>query len=104
MWQINFCPQCGARAASSARFCSACGLNLSCVEKPVPPPAYDYQCIYQQWVPHSPPYNQATASVESDRHAQRHTRSSGDTVTPLSAEISKLLADFFDRRMKYGNM
>ena len=101
MWQIHFCPRCGARAASSDRFCGACGLNLTCVAQPVPPPSYDYQCVYQQWVPHSPPYN-PSAPLDSDQYRQRYTQASGDTVTPLSAEISKLLADFFDKRMKYS--
>ena len=99
MWQINFCPQCGARAASGDRFCSTCGLNLTCIPRPVPPPSYDYQRTYQQWVPHSPSYDQA-AAPGSDQYQQQHAQADHDTVTPLSAEISKLLADFFDKRLK----
>jgi len=102
MWQINFCPICGARVASSARFCGACGLNLACVVKPVPPPSYDYQCTYQQWVPHVPPYAQAAAPVYSEQYRQQYAHAGGDTVTSLSAEISKLLADFFGKRVKYS--
>jgi predicted amidophosphoribosyltransferase len=98
MWQIHFCPQCGARAARSDRFCGACGLDLTCVVRPVPPPSYDYQCAYQQWVPHSPLYNQAAAHVDSNQYQH------GDTVTPISTEISQLLADFFDKRLKHDKV
>jgi len=104
MWQINFCPRCGARAACSDRFCGACGLNLTCVARPVPPPSYDYQCTYQQWVPHSPPYNQAAAPANSDQYQQQYVQADGDTVKPISAEISELLADFFDRHLKYNKV
>src|SRR4030043_443143 len=102
MWQIHFCPRCGARAADSDRFCGTCGFNLTCVVEPVPSPSYDYQCTYQQWVPHSPPYNQVAAPVNSDQYQQRYVYANGDTVTPLSAEISKVLAGFFDKRLKYN--
>jgi hypothetical protein len=102
MWQINFCPQCGARAAGSDRFCGICGLDFTHVLRPVPPPSYDYQCTYQQWVPHSPPSNQAAAPINSERCQQRYVYTDDGTVTPISAEISKLLAELFDRRLKHN--
>jgi hypothetical protein len=98
MWQIHFCPQCGARAACSDRFCGACGLNLTCVPRPVPPSPYDYHCTYQQWVPHSPTYNQAAAPTDSDQYQH------GDAVTSMSAEISQLLSDFFDKRLRHSKV
>jgi hypothetical protein len=104
MWQIHFCPRCGARAACSDRFCGTCGLNLTCVVEPVPPPPYDYQCTYQQWVPYSPSYNQAAAPVNSDQYQQRYVYATGGTVTPLSTEISKLVTDFFDKRLKHNKV
>ncbi|MBN2463975.1 MAG: hypothetical protein JXB43_10315 [Dehalococcoidia bacterium] len=102
MWQINFCPRCGARADCNGRFCGACGLDLSCVVEPVPSPWYDYQCTYQQWVPQSPTYNQAAAHVDSDQYQQRYVYANGGTVTPLSAEVSRLLVDFFSKSPKHN--
>jgi len=98
MWRVNFCPQCGAHAAGSDRFCGTCGFNLTCVVELVPSPSYDYQCAYQQWVPH----NQAAAPVNSDQYQQRYAHDGGGTVSPLSAEISKLLAELFDNRIKHN--
>jgi predicted amidophosphoribosyltransferase len=95
MWQIHFCPSCGARAAYSDRFCGTCGFNLTSVLPQVPPPSYDFQYPFQQWVPYSPPYSQATAPLDADQYQQRNT-------TPMSAEISKLLGDLFDKRLKYN--
>ena len=43
----------------------------------VPAPSYDYQYQYQQWVP----------SINT---------------TQMSAEISKLLGDLFDKRLKHN--
>jgi predicted amidophosphoribosyltransferase len=94
MWQIHFCPGCGARAAFSDRFCGTCGFHLTSVLPQVPPPPYDYQYPYQQWVPYSPPYSQAAAPANADQYRQRN-------ATPMSAEISKLLGDLFDKRLKY---
>jgi hypothetical protein len=91
MWQIHFCSHCGARAAYSDRFCGTCGFNLISVVPHVPPPSYDYQYPYQQWVP-------SAAHVEQD--PQRYVP--GDVnARPMSAEISKLLGDLFDKRLKY---
>jgi hypothetical protein len=100
MWQVHFCPRCGARAACGDRFCGTCGLNLTCIPRPVPPPSYDYQRTYQQWVPHSPTYDQAAA--HSDQYQEQYAQADDGTVTPISAEISKLLSDFFDKRLKYN--
>jgi len=104
MWQIHFCPRCGARAASGDRFCGACGLDLACVAKPVPPPSYDYHCTYQQWVPHSTSYDEVAALADLDKYQQRYGHTAGDTVIPLSSEISKLLAGFFNRNIKYDKV
>lgn len=101
MWQINFCPRCGARTACGDRFCGACGLDLARVARLVPPPSYDYQCAYQQWVQHSPEHAQASPA-NSSQYRQRYARMAGDTVTPISAEISKLLADFFSGSARYN--
>jgi predicted amidophosphoribosyltransferase len=94
MLQIHFCPSCGARAAYSARFCGTCGFDLISVVPEVPPPSYDYQYPFQQWVPYSPVYNQEAASVNAGQYQQRN-------AAPMSAEISKLLGDLFDKRLKY---
>jgi hypothetical protein len=93
MWQIHFCPHCGARAAYSARFCGTCGFDLISVAPEVPPPSYDYQYPFQQWVP-------SAAHVEQDQ--QRYAPGSDINARPMSAEISKLLGDLFDKRFKYN--
>jgi hypothetical protein len=93
MWQMHFCPHCGARAAYSARFCGTCGFDLISVVPEVPPPSYDYQYPYQQWVP-------SAAYVDQDQ--QRFVPGSDINARPMSAEISKLLGDLFDKRLKYN--
>ena len=93
MWQIHFCPRCGARAAYSDNFCGTCGFNLTSVVPQVPPPSYDYQYLYQQWVP-------SVAHVEQDQ--QRYVPGSDMNARPMSDEISKLLGDLFEKRFKYN--
>ena len=92
MWQVNFCPQCGARAAYNARFCGTCSFNLVSVIPQVPPPSYDYQYPFQQWVP-------SVAHMEQDQ--RKYAPGSDANARPMSEEISKLLAELFDRRIKY---
>lgn len=93
MWQIHFCPSCGARAAYSDRFCGTCGFNLTSVLPQVPPPPYDYQYPFQQWVP-------SAANVYKDQ--QRYAPGSDINARPMSAQISKLLGDLFEKRLKYN--
>ena len=95
MWQIHFCPSCGARTAYSARFCGTCGFNLTSVVPQVPPPSYDYQYPYQQWVQHYPDYIEGPATVNADQCQQ-------ENATPMSAEIAKMLEDLFGKRLKYN--
>jgi hypothetical protein len=104
MWQIHFCPGCGAGVAYGDRFCGNCGINLSCVIQQISQSS-DYQYPDQQWRQYNqPPYNQASVSGNPNQYQQRYVHSNGGTVTPLSNEISKLLADFFDKRMKYSKI
>jgi len=93
MWQLKFCPRCGARAAYGARFCGTCGFNLTTVLPQVPPPSYDYQYPFQQWVP-------SAAHVEPDR--QSNVSGSDINARPMSAEISKMLEDLFGKHLKYN--
>jgi hypothetical protein len=44
-------------------------------------------------------YNQAPASGNLNQH-QQYVYSSGDTVTPISTDISKLLSELFDKHLK----
>jgi hypothetical protein len=93
VWQIHFCPQCGARAKYSDRFCGTCGFNLTLVVPQVPPPSYDYQYPYQQWVP---------SAVYVAQDQQRHAPGSDINARPMSAEIAKMLEDLFGKRLKYN--
>jgi predicted amidophosphoribosyltransferase len=92
MWQVHFCPSCGARAAYSARFCGTCGFNLTSIVPQVPPPSYDYQFPYQRWVP-------SATNMEPDQLI--YEASNDVNARPISAEISKLLEDLFDQRLRY---
>jgi len=93
MWQIHFCPSCGARTAYGAGFCGTCGFNLTAVVPQVPPPSYDYQYPFQQWVP-------SAAHVEQDQ--QRYAPGNDINARPMSAEIAKMLEDLFGKRFKYN--
>jgi hypothetical protein len=105
MWQMHFCPGCGARVACDYRFCGNCGINLSCVIQQIPPQSYDYRYPDQQRRQYNqPPYNQVSALGNPNQYQQRYVYSNGGTVTPISTEISKLLADFFGKRMKYSKI
>jgi predicted amidophosphoribosyltransferase len=92
MWKVNFCPNCGARAGRNDRFCGTCGFNLVSVVPQISPPSYEYQWHYQQWVPCSPAYEQ---SLEYASREDRNT-------APMSAQISKMLEDLFEKRFKYN--
>jgi predicted amidophosphoribosyltransferase len=93
MWQVNFCPHCGAKAAYGASFCGTCGFNLTSVVPQVPPMSYDYQYPFQQWVP-------SVAYIEPDQ--QRHVSGSDINSRPMSEEISKMLENLFGQRLKYN--
>ncbi len=93
MWQIHFCPDCGARAAYSDRFCGSCGFNLTTVVPGEPPPSYDYLFPYQQWVP---------SAVHADQEQPRYAPGSDVNARPMSAEIAKLLGDLFEKRFRYN--
>jgi hypothetical protein len=92
MLQIHFCPYCGARAAYSDRFCGTCGFCLMTVVTQEPATSYDYLFPYQQWVP---------SALCPARGQQTDMRGSDVNARPMSAEISKLLADLFEKRLKY---
>ena len=93
MWQINYCPSCGARVTYNDKFCGTCGFNLTLVMPQVPPPPYEYQLPYNQWVPsQGPVYDQAAG------YANRGARN----AAPMSTEIAKLLEDLFEKRVKYN--
>jgi hypothetical protein len=107
MWQMHFCPSCGAQIADGDRFCGHCGLNLSCVMQQMPPqsspPWYDYQYPEQQRQQYNqPPYSQASVSGNPNRDQQRYAHGHDSNITPISSEISKLLADLFGKRPKYN--
>ena len=102
MWQINFCPRCGARASSNVRFCGACGLDLNSVVPQVPPPPYVYQYSFQQWVPHYAAYNQAAAPENVEQYQRRYVPDNDRDATSIKAEISRLMGDLFDKHLKYN--
>jgi hypothetical protein len=123
MRQIYFCPNCRAPIGYGDRFCGNCGINLKWEIRQIPPQSlplwYDCQypgeqqtCSRQQLQYNQLPYDQASVSGNANQnqqqyiHGNRGTTSSGKrspvdgTAKPISNEISKLLADFFDKRAK----
>jgi hypothetical protein len=118
MRQIYFCPNCRAPIGYGDRFCGNCGINLEWVTRQIPaqPLPQWYDCHYpeqqQTCGGQQLQYNQASASVNANQnqqqyvHGNRATTSSGKrssvdvTAKPISDEISKLLADFFDKQAK----
>jgi hypothetical protein len=87
MWQIHFCPGCGAQVAYGDRFCGYCGFNLSCVMQQIPL--------------QPPPYSQSPVSGNPNQYQQQYVYANGGTGTPISNEIYKLLADLFDKRIEH---
>jgi hypothetical protein len=80
-----FCPACRAQVAYGDRFCGNCGIYLTCV---------------MQQIPLQPlPYNQAP--VSGNNQYQQYAYAGGDTVTPISADISKLVSELFDKHIKH---
>ena len=92
MWQVNYCPNCGARAAVKDRFCGTCGFNLTSAVPQVSPPSYDYLLPYQQWVP--------AADITYGRGSVDLNKVVRDTG-PMASQISKMLEDLFEKRLKY---
>ena len=89
MWPMFFCPVCRAQVAYGDRFCGNCGIYLSCV---------------MQQIPLQPPsYSQAPVSGNPNQY-QQYVYANGDTVTPISADISKLVSDLFDKHIKHHKM
>jgi hypothetical protein len=101
MQQIYFCPNCGAPIVYSNRFCGNCGVHLQWELQQAQPESLStgYDCPNpgrQQTSSSQQPYAHAAhAGSSSGQHA-----SSNEAVTPLSAEVSKMLEEFFDKRAK----
>lgn len=117
MRQIYFCPNCRGPIGYSDRFCGNCGVNLKWEIRQIPPESLPltYDCLNpgreqasssQQLQYNQPPF-QTSVARNPNQTQQRYVAtsseehsSSGGAVTPLSAEVSKLLEDFFDKRAK----
>jgi len=102
MWaKIHFCPQDAEPRGRLQRpgFVVACGLSLACVEKPVGPPSYDYQ-VYLSAMGYRIiiSYDESPAPANSGQYWQRYAHAAGDTVTPLSADIAKLLGGLLQQK------
>lgn len=130
MRQMYSCPNCRAPVAYGDRFCGNCGINLNWAAQQMPPQSsplsYGYQYPNQQqpwgqqpeWHQQSgwnqpPPYSQPPVWINPNQCQQRYmydnsgsvpqkdNSSAGSTITPMRTEISKLLADLFDKHIKY---
>jgi hypothetical protein len=120
MWRMVPCPNCRALIVAGDRFCGNCGINLNWVVLQIPPQSspvlYNYQYPNQQQTlgQQQPLYNQKSLRGNADQCQQRYmyrdsgnipqktSSSVGGTATTISTEISKLLADFFNKQIKYN--
>ena len=113
MRQVYFCPQCRASIGVGDRFCSNCGTHLNWVILQTPPrpsresyssPCPDRQQEQQRQLPsgNKQPvfHQQQKMSKEMSVIPQRNGPSTDGTVTPISAEISRLLSDFFTKQVQ----
>ena len=63
---MSFCPECGARQNTDARFCAKCGTSLSAITQPlqtVSPPPYAYQPAEPAPASHTQPRGMKPSSV-----------------------------------------
>jgi len=109
MRQKYFCPNCGTRIVCGERFCINCGVNFTWVIEPSQPQSspgwcdnqYPGQHSYQQWPMYDPqPGSGRQTGLDYNSLSQGKNSSAGNTVAPISAEISKLLAEF-EKHIKY---
>ena len=118
MLQMNVCYNCKASVANGDRFCGNCGISLAAYIPPeIPHLPYNFQYPEQQSAylqQHArnqpPPYQQASvcgshrATQQQYQHVNRGTAPQqknsphSETVTPMRAEISKLLLELFNRQ------
>jgi len=106
MRQKYYCPNCGAPVVCGESFCIGCGINFRWIAQPEPAqadpisyqlpgagPAAQYQTASSQRpdMPTQPEQHQAP--LPDGRGVQLGN-------SPLSAEVSKLLESFLDRRAK----
>ena len=100
MWRMYFCPNCRAPVAYGYRFCSSCGVKLD--------------WLIQQMTPKSSSHNQSLmgrdqnqyqkchSDVNHDAVTQQENQPIGSAITPMRTEIFKLLAELFDKQIKYN--
>ena len=90
MRRTYYCPKCRAPFAYGARYCSNCGVSLNCVLQQMPfhPSPLPYGKDYPQ---------QECACGNRGAILQQKSPPAEDTATPIRAEISKLLAELFDK-------
>lgn len=118
MLLMNTCYNCRAQVANGDRFCGNCGISLATFVTPETPhlpyspqrpeqqPAYRQQYKGNQY----PPYQQASecgntrVSPQQYQHVNRgaiprqKNSPRNTTITPMRAEISRLLLEFFNRQ------
>ena len=111
MRQTYFCPHCRALITVGDRFCSNCGTHLNWVVLQTPPLPSRESCGYpdgqvtrQQQLPPGDKQpvcrQQHNTSKELSTIPQKNRSSAGGTATPITTEISRLLADFLSKQVK----
>jgi hypothetical protein len=108
MWQMYPCPNCRAPVAFGMRFCGNCGMRLI----PSSSLTYNYPHPNQQRIlcnqkPIGENLNQYRQRyMNSDRSVipSKKTASVGGTTTPMRTEISKLLAELFEKHTQHNKV
>ena len=94
MRQMYYCPNCRASVSCGARFCGSCGISLNWVVEQMPPPSSPLASGNLKQ------YQQQHMNGNRGTISQSKSSSQDAAVTPISIEISKLLADFFGKQTK----
>lgn len=96
MQRMYFCPNCRSPIAYGVRFCGNCGVNLRWVVPQMPPQSSPMS--YGSQYPNQP---QRYVYNKPDGVPRKNCVS---TTTPIRAEISKLVANLFDKQTKFNKV
>jgi hypothetical protein len=95
MQEIHSCPNCKALIKYTDRFCGHCGFNLNRCMPQIPS-----QSMPLEYGRRNPDVRQQYMRANTGIATKGKHSSVGAPVKPISDEISKLLADFFNNRLK----
>ena len=100
MWRLYFCPNCKARIAYGYRFCGSCGVKLDwLIQQMTPEPSSHNQSLVGR---DQNQYQKCHKNDNRDAATQQKDQPTDSTIPPMRTEILKLLAELFDKQIKYN--